>query len=166
MTFRPIQGSLILGMLAGGPGCAPVTTGDIVGQPLTKGERREAYQAVLAELPDILRRRNPVLRLVVCLDRGIYARPFGAHVEDHDAGWLDRLVSDNLAQAITDHSPAGCPEQSYWITLANTELLPGDTVAVPLTVQRIARRGGGKADRRPWRAIVLEDGGWRFVRWE
>lgn len=166
MIPRPTHVSLIVGMLAGLPSCAPVTTGDVVGQPLTERERRAAYQAVLAELPNTLRRRNPVLQPAVCLDRGIYASPFGAHVEDHDTGWLDRLVRDHLVQTIADHSPAGCPEESYWVTLVNVELLAGDTVAVPLTVQRIARRKEAQADRSSWRAIVLDDGGWRVVRWD
>ncbi len=166
MIPRPIHVSLILGMLVGFPSCAPVNTADVVGQPLTERERRAAYQAVLAELPNTLRRRNPVLQPAVCLDRGIYASPFGAHVEDHDTGWLDRRVRDHLVQTIADHSPAGCPEESYWVTLVNVELLAGDTIAVPLTVQRIARREGAQADRSSWRAIVLDDGGWRFVRWD
>ena len=151
MIPRPIHVSLILGMLVGFPSCAPVNTADVVGQPLTERERREAYQAVLAELPTTLRRRNPVLQPAVCLDRSIYASTFGAHVEDHDTGWLDRLIRDHLVQTIADHSPAGCPEGSYWVTLVNVELLVGDTIAVPLTVQRIARREGAQADRSSWR---------------
>jgi hypothetical protein len=143
-----------------------VTTGDVVGQPLTDRERQEAYEAVLIALPDTLRRRIPVLQPAVCLDRGIYATPFGAHVEDHDSGWLDQLVRDRLVQTLADHSPGACPDQSYWVTLASTELMAGDTVAVPFTVQRIARRTGGQADRSSWLGIVLDDGDWKLVRWE
>ena len=166
MIPRTLHLPLLLGLLVGLPSCASVTTGDVVGKPLTQGERQQAYEAVLVALPDTLRRRNPVLQPTVCLDRGIYATPFGANVGDHDAGWLDQLVRDNVVQTLADHSPAACPDESYWVTLATTELLAGDSVAVPLTVQRIARRGGGVADPGSWRAIVLDDGGWRFVRWE
>ena len=138
---------------------------DVVGQPLTETQRRDVYEVVLIALPDTLRRQNPVLSPEVCLDRGIYASPFGAHVKDHDAGWLEDLQGDGVVQAIADHSPAGCPEESYWVTLVNTELLAGDSVAVPLTVQRVSRRAGPRADRGAWRAIVVDDGGWRFIRW-
>ena len=166
MIPRTLHLPLLLGLLVGLPSCASVTTGDVVGKPLTEGERQQAYETVLVALPDTLRRGNPVLQPAVCLDRGIYATPFGANVADHDAGWLDQLVRDNVVQTLADHSPAACPDESYWVTLATTELLAGDSVAVPLTVQRIARRGGGVADPGSWRAIVLDDGGWRFVRWE
>jgi hypothetical protein len=166
VTSRTLHVSLLLGLLVGLPSCASVTTGDVVGAPLTESEREQAYEAVLISLPDALRRRNPVLQPAVCLDRGIYATPFGAHVQDHDADWLDQLLRDNVVQALADHSPVACPDESYWIALANTELLAGDSVAVPLTVQRISRRGGGQADRNSWRAILPDDGGWRVVRWE
>lgn len=166
MISRNLNLSLLLGLLVGLPSCASVTTGDVVGKPLTEGERQEVYEVVLLALPDALRRRNPVLQPAVCLDRGIYATPFGANVQDHDTGWLDQLVRDHVVEALADHSPAACPDESYWITLANTELMAGDSIAVPLTVQRIARRGGAVADRNSWRAIVLDDGGWRFVMWE
>jgi hypothetical protein len=166
VTSRTLHVSLLLGLLVGLPSCASVTTGDVVGAPLTESEREQAYEAVLISLPDALRRRNPVLQPAVCLDRGIYATPFGAHVQDHDADWLDQLLRDNVVQALADHSPVVCPDESYWIALTNTELLAGDSVAVPLTVQRISRRGGGQADRNSWRAILLDDGGWRVVRWE
>jgi hypothetical protein len=161
-----INVSLLLGLLAYLPSCAPVTTGDVVGQPLTERERQEAYEVVLLALPDTLRRRNPVLQPAVCLDRGVYATPFGAHVQDLDTDWLDQMVRNHLVHTVADHSPGACPEGSYWVVLANTELMAGDTVAVPFTVQRIARRTGGQTDRSSWRAIVLDDGGWRFVRWE
>lgn len=166
MIPRTLHLPLLLGLLLGLPSCAPVTTKDVVGQPLTERERQEAYEVVLTELPDTLRRRNPVLQPAVCLDSGIYASPFGAHVGDHDSGWLDQLVRDHLVQTIADHSPARCPEESYWVTLVNIELLAGDTVAVPFTVQRVSRRGGAQADRSSWRASVLDDGGWKLVRWD
>jgi hypothetical protein len=163
---RTLHLPFFLGLLLGLPSCAPVTTKDVVGQPLTERERQEAYEVVLTELPDTLRHLNPVLQPAVCLDSGIYASPFGAHVADHDADWLDQMVRDRLVETIADHSPGACPEESYWVALANTELMAGDSVAVPFTIQRIARRGGGQADRTSWRAIVLDDGGWEFVRWE
>jgi len=143
-----------------------VTTGDVVGQPLTDRERQEAYEAVLMALPDTLRHRNPVLQPAVCLDRGIYATPFGAHVEDHDSGWLDQLVRDRLVQTLADHSPGACPEQSYWVALANTELMAADTIAVPFAIQRVSRRAGQQADRLAWRAILVDDRDWALVRWE
>jgi len=164
---RTLHVPLLIGLLAGLSGCASATTtSDVVGKPLTEGERQEAYEVVLLALPDALRRRNPVLQPSVCLDRGIYATPFGANVQDHDTNWLDQLVRDHVVQTLADHSPVTCPDESYWITLAITELMAGDSVAVPLTVQRIARRGGGVSDKNSWSAIVLDDGGWSFVRWE
>lgn len=166
MIPRTLHLAPLLGLLLGLQSCAPVTTGDVVGRPLSERERQAAYEAVLTELPVTLRRRNPVLQPAVCLDRGIYATPFGAYVKDHDTGWLDQLVRRHLVQTLADHSPGACLEESYWVALANTELMAGDTVAVPLTIQRIARRTGGQADRSSWRAIVLDDGGWRLVRWD
>jgi len=166
VTPRAPHVPLLLGLLVGIQSCAPVTTGDVVGQPLTQRERQEVYEVLLTELPDTLRRRNPVLQPAVCLDRGIYATPFGAHVADHGTGWLDQLVHDHLVQTIADHSPARCPDESYWVTLANIELMAGDTVAAPFTIQRVSRRGGAQADRSSWRAIVLDDGGWKLVRWD
>jgi hypothetical protein len=138
----------------------------MVGAPLTEQERRQAYRTVLTALPDTLRRRAPIHQPTLCLDRGIYASPYGANVEDHSPSWLNDLAHDGLIQAVADHSPASCPEESYWIALATPTLMAGDAVEVAFTVQLVLRRAGPQADRVVWRAVVEHDGGrWRLLGW-
>jgi len=164
MNLRPGRTILCLAVL-GIAGTACARHPDMVGTPLSEGQRDEVYRAVLTALPDTLRRRAPVYQPVVCLDRGIYAGPFGAHVEDHDPAWLNDMAHDGLIQAVADHSPATCPEASYWVTLATPTLLPDRAVTVLFAVQMVLRRTGPRTDRTAWRAVVQRDGGaWR-VSW-
>ena len=127
---------------------------ELVGTPLSDDERREAYTLVLRNLPDRIRQSNPALRPVVCLDRGIRTQVDGAYVEEHSQKWTEEMQDDGLAAAVGDRSTAGCPDQSFWVTLLVARLLPGDSVAVPLTVRPVLRGTGGQVDARSWMAVL------------
>ncbi len=140
--------------------------GPMVGAPLTEVERRNAYALVLRDLPDRLRRFYPALQPGICLDRGIRTGPGGAYVDDHADEWVDDALDDGLVQAVGDRSTAGCPEQSFWVTLLLTRLLPGDSVAVPLTAQPVLRGPGGQVDPREWTAVLTGRGSaWVVAAW-
>ena len=139
---------------------------EVVGRPLAADEQREAYLVVLQELPSRLSQMSPALRPVVCLDRGIRTGPGGAYVEDHQQKWLDQVEDDGLVAAVGDRSTAGCPDQSFWITLQTTKLLSADSVAVPLTAQPVVRQTGGQVDAREWTALLSgRSSGWVVEAW-
>ena len=139
----------------------------IVGVPLSDDERQGAYEAVLGDLPRRLQQWYPALHPVVCLDRGIRTGPGGAYVEDHSQGWIDRVLDDGLAEAVGDRSTTGCPGQSYWVTLLVTQLVAGDSVAVPLTAQPVLGGAGGQVDAREWTAILTgRSTTWEVARWQ
>jgi hypothetical protein len=138
----------------------------VVGAPLSNDEREDAYTVVLRELSGRLQQWYPALHPVVCLNRGIQTGPGGAYVEDHAQDWIDSAIEDGLVEAVGDRSTAGCPGQSYFVTLLLTQLLAGDSVAVPLTAQPVLRGTGGQVDARNWSAILTGRGSrWVVAEW-
>ena len=150
------------------PGEGPPPAGEEpIGVPPSDRQRSDAYRAVIAALPATLRQRIPTLRPLICLDRGITSKPDGPYVAGHDDKWLQRMLDESRVAATGNRNSSSCPDESWWLTLALPDLLPGDSLAVPLTLQPVVHRPGPRLDRTTWTAVLASGRGqWTLAYWK